>query len=189
MADPTLPNRPWEVGQWELVIDKNGINRRVAKNPNPQLDDHMRYERDKNAPEQMAKRESGYFDDTGGSTAVPEGSSGPAPPQEKAASPPKPEDGEWLQAIVQRYANEAPMNLSLDKNAPVVTPEMLTPSEQELQQMDPDTREGIGRVFLAVASKYYGDHTLQQAVLYGTKIKGYVPGKVIQYFRWLTGRG
>ena len=186
MPDPTLPRRNWEVGQRELVIDKNGVNRTVYRNANPELDDKMRHQREQNAPEMMAKAQGGGFtDDTGGSTAVP-GNPGSMPPEQPAKV--KPDTGEWLQAIVQRYSQEPPMGLNLDKQSQPVSPDMLTPTDQQLAQMDEDTREGIGRVFLALASKYYGEHTLKQGMLYGSRISGYVPGKMIKYFKWLTGR-
>ena len=186
MTDPTLPRRPWEVGQRELRLDKNGISRFVFVNPNPQLDDKMRHQREQNAPDAMAKtRSEGFTDDTGGSLDVP-GNPGSMPPEQPAKV--KPDTGEWLQAIVQRYSSEPPMGMNLDKATQPVTPDMLTPTDQQLAQMDEDTREGIGRVFLALATKYYGEHTLKQGMLYGSRISGYVPGKMIQYFKWLTGR-
>jgi len=186
MPDPTLPRRNWEVGQRELVIDKNGVNRTVYRNANPQLDDKMRHQREQNAPEMEAKtRSEGFVDDTGGSTAVP-GNPGTMPEEQPAKV--KPDTGEWLQAIVQRYSSEPPMGISLDKNAQPVTPDMLTPTDQQLAQMDEETREGIARVFLALATKYYGMHNLEQGMLYGSRISGYVPAKLIKYFRWLAGR-
>jgi len=184
--DPTLPRRPWEIGQRELVIDRNGVSRAVYKNANPQLDDKMRHQREQNATNAMAKtRSEGFVDDTGGSAAVP-GSPGTMPAEQPARV--KPDTGEWLQAIVQRYSQEMPMGLTLDKNAQPVTPDMLMPTEQQLAQMDEETREGIGRVLLALITKYYGDNTLKQGMLYGSRISNYVPGKMVSYWRWIVGR-
>ena len=186
MPDPTLPRRPWETGQMELRLDRNGVSRRVYVNANPQLDDKMRHQREQDAPENMAKtRSEGFVDDTGGSLEVP-GNPGSMPEEQPAKV--KPDTGEWLEAIIKRYSQEPPMGLSLDKNAQPVTPEMLAPSDEQLAQMDEDTREGIARVFLALATKYYGMHNLEQGMLYGSKISGYVPGRMVGYFRWLAGR-
>ena len=95
---------------------------------------------------------------------------------------------DWLMGLQQKYTADIPMRMGLDPNSPVVTPEMLNPSDEELARLDQNQREGIGRVFLALVSRYNGDNTLQNALLYGTRIKGYIPTEMLEHFRKLTGR-
>ena len=183
MPDPTLPRRPWEGGDRQIQIDKNGIARAVYVNPNEKQEDSQRYERKKNFEK---AQDSGYFD-VSGATSRPGPLSGGVPPAQSPATSSSPVPN-WLLAMKQRYASELPIHLSLDKNAPIVTPEMLVPTDEQLMQMDEDTREGIGRVFLTLAMRYYGDSSMRNAVLYGTRIKGLIPAQILAEYRHIVGR-
>ena len=184
MVDSTLPRRPWNpnAGRREMVIDRNGIARNVLKNDHAAQEDAQRYQRVKQG-EQL--QQSGYSDTAGGSAAIG-GAPSAAAPQEAGAAMPGGQAPDWLMGLQQKYAADIPMRMGLDPNSPVVTPEMLAPSEEQLAQLDQNQREGIGRVLLAVASKQYG--SLKDAYLYRTQIKGYIPAKIFQYWKWLVGR-
>ena len=188
MVDATLPKRPWDPhgGDWQIIIDKNGIARRTMVNNNAAQEDHQRYEREKNAPQ--PPQQGGFSNVEGGSTALP-GSAGAAPKEAPAATAAPDNGAEWLTGLIQKYAADIPMRMSLAPNAPVVTPEMLNPSDEQLAQLGPDQREGLGRVFLALVSRYYGNNTLQGVVLQGTRLTGYIPAAMKQHFMRLTGRG
>lgn len=183
MVDADLPKRPWNpnAGQRNMVIDKNGIARTVMTNPYGAQEDAQRYQRVKQGEE---LQQSGYSNTAGGSAAIG-GAPSAGVPQEAAAMP-SGQVPDWLMGLQQKYAADIPMRMGLDPNSPVVTPEMLAPSDEDLARLDQNQREGIGRVLLAVASKQYG--SLNDALLYGTRIKGYIPTMVLEHFRKLTGR-
>jgi len=184
MVDPTLPKRAWNpnAGQREMVIDRNGVSRTVLKNPYAAQEDAQRYQREKQG-EQL--EQSGYSNTAGGSAAIG-GAPSAALPQEAGAAMPSGQAPDWLMGLQQKYAADIPMRMGLDPNSPVVTPEMLNPSDEELARLDQNQREGIGRVFLAVVSKQYG--SLKDAYLYGTRVKGYLPAEILRHWQWLVGR-
>jgi len=186
MVDADLPKRPWNpnAGERSMVIDKNGIARTVMTNPYAAQEDAQRYQRVKQG-EQL--QQSGYSNTAGGSAAIG-GAPSAAMPQEAGAAMPSGQAPDWLMGLQQKYTADIPMRMGLDPNSPVVTPEMLNPSDEELARLDQNQREGIGRVFLALVSRYNGDNTLQNALLYGTRIKGYIPTEMLEHFRKLTGR-
>ncbi len=183
VVDPTLPRRPYDAnaGDRSMVIDKNGVARLVRKNYTAAQEDAQRYQRKK---EGEARMQTGY-EDISGAAPPAAGGAGPMPPAAQGA---KVQDTSWLPGLLQQYAADIPLRLSLDRNAPVVTPEMLAPTDERLAQMDQETREGLGRVFLSLVSKYYGDHTMAQAQLVGTGMRNFLPGQMVGYFNRLTGR-
>ena len=200
MVDPTLPKRPHQVGERRFIIDKNGVGRTVYVNPYQQQDDHERYVREKGAespqeetpapaPAPAQAPPSGYEDYSG--EEPPSNEVAPAAPSTppSASAAPQQKAYSWLQPMLQKYAQDIPLKLSLAENAPVISPEMLAPDEARLQQMDIKTRQGLGRAFLVLASKYYGNHTLKNAFLEGTKIRGYIPNEMVSYYKWLIGGG
>ena len=167
-----------------MVLDKNGVMRSVMTNPYAAQEDAQRYQRVKQG-EQL--QQSGYSNTTGGSAAIG-GAPSAAPPQEVGAALPSGQTPDWLTGLQQKYAADIPMRMGLDPNSPVVTPEMLAPSDEDLARLDQNQREGIGRVLLALISRYNGENTLANAMLYGTRIKGYIPTEMLAQFKKITGR-
>jgi len=183
MVDPTLPQRPWQGGERRMIIDRNGVARIVYSNPHQSQEDHQRYITGKQGEE---RKESGYSDVTG-PTPQPSSVSSAMPPQPKAAKVDIPPQADWLIAIQQRYAADAPMRMALNVNAPVVTPEMLVLTDAQLAKLSHEERKSIARVFLSLASKYIGTKNLQQAYVSGSKVFNYLPRQIMDYYYRIVG--